>query len=233
MYGDNPALLSWGIGNEVNLAQNHAWFTWSMNPNVYLNLLCNYTKTINANKVPVMYAKYIGENANFDNLWCYDIIAPNFYILAADSPAIQNEFVTPPPAGKTYAAGEFGHIIDQAKDQWELAKQYAGGDFLEYNSVWWKGSPPDCPNCNEMGIVNAKRAIKPDRYGVLACLYNPFWLIADINNDSVVNILDLARVGQCFGKSARGSCVVADVNRDGKINILDLATVGKNFGKSC
>ena len=232
-YGDNPAVLAWGIGNEVHLPQNQGWFYWQMNTNLYLNALCNYTKNISSNKIPVMYAKYIGEDVSFSSLPCYDIIAPNMYIFPANDARIQNEFSTPLPPEKTYAAGEFGHIIEHAKGQWELAVKYAGGDFLEYNSVWWKGDTTDCPNCNEMGIVNAKRMEKPERFNVLACLYNPYWPPGDVITDRTVNIFDLAAVGLCFGKAPTGSCAPADVNKDGRIDIFDLATVGKNFGRFC
>jgi hypothetical protein len=58
-------------------------------------------------------------------------------------------------------------------------------------------------------------------------------LAGDVNGDRTVNVLDLARVGICFGQAPVGACEVADVNKNGSINIMDLATVGQNFGRSC
>ena len=50
---------------------------------------------------------------------------------------------------------------------------------------------------------------------------------ADINNDGVVNIIDLALVASNFGKSGQNS---ADVNGDGVVNIVDLTLVAGAFG---
>jgi hypothetical protein len=58
-------------------------------------------------------------------------------------------------------------------------------------------------------------------------------LAGDVNGDCIVNVLDLAMVGRCFGRQPTNSCMIADLNKDSKINILDLATVGRNFGKTC
>lgn len=68
-------------------------------------------------------------------------------------------------------------------------------------------------------------------------------LAGDVDGNRMVNIVDLATVGQCFNKTPTGGCVPADLytppkpdgtpEGDGVINILDLATVGKNFGRSC
>lgn len=57
----------------------------------------------------------------------------------------------------------------------------------------------------------------------------------DVNNDGVVNILDLVRVGSAFLKTSGtpGYDPEADINKDGVINILDLVIVGSEFLKSC
>ena len=54
----------------------------------------------------------------------------------------------------------------------------------------------------------------------------PPQLAADINGDSIVNILDLVFVASCLGSSKKA----ADVNGDGVINILDLVLVAGALG---
>lgn len=57
----------------------------------------------------------------------------------------------------------------------------------------------------------------------------------DVNNDCIVNISDLARVGASFLKSTGQAAfdIDADLNNDGTVNVLDLVVVGANFLKSC
>ncbi len=59
-------------------------------------------------------------------------------------------------------------------------------------------------------------------------------LPADVNNDHVVDIFDLATVGKAFGSICGDSKYdpKADINKDCEIDIFDIAFVGKNFGKS-
>ena len=79
----------------------------------------------------------------------------------------KGEFDIPAPNGKAYLLGEFGHIIEQAEGQWNLSKKYAGGSFLEYNDVWWKGDGQA-----GMGLVEEYRDIKPERYYPVYYLFN-------------------------------------------------------------
>jgi hypothetical protein len=164
-YGKSPAVISWAIGNEVNLYQNHSWFTWDMDIPSYLNALYDHVKSIDPMKRPVMYAKYIGENANFRNLKA-EIIAPNCYIFSAQELLDSSEFKIDAPAGKAYLLGEYGHRTNQTEGQWDLARQIAGGCFLEYCDVWWKGGDQ-----SSMGIVDGYRKIKPERYGLVSRMY--------------------------------------------------------------
>ena len=53
-------------------------------------------------------------------------------------------------------------------------------------------------------------------------------IVADVNSDGVVNILDLVLVASDFGNE--GPDLVADVNRDAVVNILDLVLVAGAFG---
>ena len=48
---------------------------------------------------------------------------------------------------------------------------------------------------------------------------------ADVNRDSIVNILDLTLVAQAFGTDSRN----ADVNGDGVVNVFDLVVVANQF----
>lgn len=58
-------------------------------------------------------------------------------------------------------------------------------------------------------------------------------LKGDVNNDCKVNILDLASIGLCYGKSSIGECFNADLSGNGVVDIFDLASVGLNYGRSC
>ena len=45
----------------------------------------------------------------------------------------------------------------------------------------------------------------------------------DINQDGIVNLVDLATVGEMFGQEGTG--LSGDINSDGVVNILDLVAV--------
>ena len=62
---------------------------------------------------------------------------------------------------------------------------------------------------------------------------NNIGTVYDANVDGMgeVNVLDLAAVGGCFGKTT-DACSAADVNEDGNIDILDLAAVAQAMGVS-
>ena len=57
----------------------------------------------------------------------------------------------------------------------------------------------------------------------------PMFLPADVNEDGVVNVLDLAFIAANFGKTGKNS---ADVNRNGVVNIVDLALVAAAIGET-
>jgi hypothetical protein len=154
-YSSHPALLSWGIGNEVNGSFNSSWFTWTVNVNEYLNRLYDYARSIDPGHKPITYAKYIGEAANFDTLSA-EVIGPQAYTFPADE--IASEFSLPAPAGRAYLLAEFGHYTHHIDGHWTLASKHAGGCFLEYTDVGWKGSGQ-----NNMGMVYQYRAKKNDR----------------------------------------------------------------------
>ncbi len=160
-YKNNNAVLAWAIGNEVNGAFNHQWFSWGVDINSYLNAFNSYVKTLDANH-PIIYSKYVGENTNFNNLNA-DVIAVNSYTNPAEN--LNGEFSIPAPQGKAYMLGEFGHLTNQADSHWNLAVQYAGGCFLEHNDVWWKTG-------TQVGIVTKYREVKAERYNKVLSLYN-------------------------------------------------------------
>lgn len=227
-YSSSPAVLGWGIGNEVHGGWNHEWFTWGVDINDYLNSLFSYVSGIDDYTRPIMYAKYVGENTNFNTLTA-DVIVPNAYTHSAGELVTAGEFGIPEPPGRAYMLGEYGHIIGHAEGHWELSKDYAGGCFLEYDDVWWKGGGQD-----SLGIVDMYRNKRPERYNVVHYLYLGT-LPGDVNGDCIVNIFDLASVGKAYGSSAGDSNwnENADLNGDGVINIFDLATVGVNYGVAC
>ena len=57
----------------------------------------------------------------------------------------------------------------------------------------------------------------------------PMFLPADVNEDGVINVLDLAFIAANFGKTGKNS---ADVNRDGVVNIVDLTLVAAAIGEA-
>lgn len=165
-YKSHPAVLAWGIGNEVHLLPPPAqrWFTWGVDINAYLNALYAYVRSLDTAH-PITYARYVGENADFANLTA-DIIAVNAYTHSAIDLVGLGEFDPPPPTGRAYLLGEFGHILEQAAGHWGLALQHAGGCFLEHNNVWWKGDGQDV-----LGIVDPYRHVNRDRFLELTGLY--------------------------------------------------------------
>jgi hypothetical protein len=161
-YKGNDAVIAWGIGNEVQGGFNMIGFNWSVDINTYLNQLNDYVRTLDANH-PIIYAKYVGENANFNNNNA-EVISINAFDNSAQALIDAGEFSIAAPQGKAYMLGEYGHTIGDADAQWSLAKDYAGGCFLEYNDIWWKVD-------TAFGIVNQYREKRSTRYNKLLYLY--------------------------------------------------------------
>ncbi|OGG41286.1 hypothetical protein A3A21_03980 [Candidatus Jorgensenbacteria bacterium RIFCSPLOWO2_01_FULL_45_25b] len=59
-----------------------------------------------------------------------------------------------------------------------------------------------------------------------------FCLLADMNNDGSINIVDLVHVGRAFGMSVPIASK-GDLNKDGTLNIVDLALMARYFGEKC
>jgi hypothetical protein len=189
-YQNHPAVLAWGIGNEAHLLPppEQRWFEWGVDINEYLNTLYAHVRTLDSAH-PILYARFVGENANFSNLTA-DIIAVNAYTHSAGDLEAAGEFVPAPQTGKAYLLGEFGHLLEHAVDHWDLAQQHAGGCFLEFNNVWWKGDGQ-----NLLGIVDESRHVNRDRFLELTALYEGDGLDVcweDRDNDGDVDGSDLA-----------------------------------------
>ncbi|MGQ9493307.1 MAG: dockerin type I domain-containing protein [Anaerolineae bacterium] len=56
--------------------------------------------------------------------------------------------------------------------------------------------------------------------------------MADVNGDSIVNLLDLVAVALAYRTGGPVFDPRADVNRDGVVNLLDLVLVSRNYGRS-
>jgi len=199
-YKNHPAVLAWGVGNEVHLAPapGMQWFTWGVDINAYLNVLYAHVRMLDTAH-PIMYARYVGENAEFSNLTA-DLIAVNAYTHSAPELVSLGEFDPPPPAGKAYLLGEFGHILEQAAGHWDLAQLHAGGCFLEFNNVWWKGDGQDL-----LGIVDPHRHVNRDRFLELTALYEGAGLelcLEDRDEDGDVDGSDLYLVLKGYSGSA-------------------------------
>jgi hypothetical protein len=79
------------------------------------------------------------------------------------------------------------------------------------------------PDLNQISTVAA------GYYHSLAISVRPRW---DVNGDHVVNILDLALVGNHWGETGVPGWIPEDVNADGVIGILDFATLGLHWGET-
>ncbi len=183
-YKDNPAVLGWAIGNEVHGSWNHAWFTWNVDINDYLNKLYSYVKTIDGGNKPIIYAKYVSENDSFNNLDA-EIMAINAGTNSAALITALGEFAINGQQGKAYMLGEYGDVLSDSDGLWNLSQQYAGGAFLEFNNVWWKTGGTD------FGTVTMYRENKADRYGKVLYLYKNQTALCysdlDCGNDSWLN----------------------------------------------
>jgi parallel beta-helix repeat protein len=163
-YKDNPAVLGWGIGNEVHGSWNMGWFNWGVDINDYLNKLFAYVRTVDGGNRPIIYTKYVGENSSFNKI-DVEIIAINAGTNTAASISGAGEFAIKTQQGRAYMIGEYGDILSYSDSLWNLSKQYAGGAFLEYNNVWWKTGG------DSFGTVTMYRENKADRYGKVLYLY--------------------------------------------------------------
>ncbi len=166
-YGNRTGVLGWSIGNEV---VGRTWTpvcNWgTVDPKQYMNKLYAEVREQNVPDKPILYGQYIGENVDFTTLDA-DILGPQAYVHPANE--LAGEFMPPPPHGKAYLMAEFGHLITQAQEHWDLAKQYAGGGFQEYNDILSKSHSDYAQD--EMGLVEEYRKVKPSRYDVIAALY--------------------------------------------------------------
>lgn len=186
------------------------WFTWGVDINAYLNALYAYVRSLDTAH-PITYARYVGENADFANLTA-DIIAVNAYTHSAIDLVGLGEFDPPPPTGRAYLLGEFGHILEQAAGHWGLALQHAGGCFLEHNNVWWKGDGQDV-----LGIVDPYRHVNRDRFLELTGLYGGPGLelcLEDQDEDGDVDGFDLSLFSDGF--SGSGPSLAGFVNEFGR-----------------
>ena len=61
----------------------------------------------------------------------------------------------------------------------------------------------------------------------------PPCLLADVNGDGAVNVLDVIELLLCFGQPADPPCDAPDVTGDGTVNVLDLIEVLLDFGLTC
>ena len=117
----------------------------------------------------------------------------------------------------------------------EKGQLYQGTDGLyirEYTNGWavynHSGKPqiitlPEKAQGVASGWLNTKHAL-PNLDGEMYLRVKPK-NPADVNRDSIVNILDLTLVAQAFGTDTRN----ADVNGDGVVNVFDLVFVANQF----
>jgi hypothetical protein len=60
--------------------------------------------------------------------------------------------------------------------------------------------------------------------------WSPDYCDADFDNDAVVGIRDVNRIGECYGEEAIGGCFGLDLDGDGAVGLAELTTVVRSFG---
>ena len=170
-------------------------------------------------------------------------------------PLVMTEYGT--DAYNTSSSSEYESVQSSwVMHQWaQVRDNCLGGTLMAYSDEWWKAGSPSSHNTggystdvqpdifsNEewWGIVRpVDNGANPDTmqprqvFNSLKSEWYQAGIAGDTNGDCKIDILDLAKVGLCYGKSATGGCAAADVYPDGKVDIFDLATVGINYGRSC
>ncbi len=221
-YKNNEAVLAWGIGNEVQGQFNHEWFNWGVDIKDYLNQLNDYVRTLDGNH-PIIYAKYVGEIANFNNMNA-DVISINTFTNTAQDLIDAGEFSTPVTSGKAYMLGEFGHNINDSDAQWTLAQQYAGGCFLELNNIWWKlGSA--------FGILTQYREKQAERYNKVQYLYTGGNVVCSSNAECEAD----SYIGNsfCIGKNITRNFTTYTCNNPGTIQSSCSQTTSARLNQTC
>ena len=94
------------------------------------------------------------------------------------------------------------------------------------NWAWWTISGgTDTPGAGVYGALSSWGGIL--RYRIL--------LLADVNNDCKVNIVDAAKLANAYGAKfgENGYFPGGDLNNDGAINLVDLAILATSYGQTC
>jgi len=110
--------------------------------------------------------------------------------------------------------------------------------FFTISGRKFKDPTRDCiMDASDVALVT-NNYVKSDPYALSPACDNYNECKADVNQDGIVNIYDVAIVSSKVGSTADdferllGRQSQADLNNDGKIDILDVVIVTGNFGKS-
>ena len=132
-------------------------------------------------------------------------------------------YVSFSPDGTTLAASSGNSI-----HLWDVEAEVDFATFVHTSYVWSVSFSPDSTTLaagvsdGMVELWDIAGLIQPH----LETTESPS-IIADVNSDGVVDILDLTLVASSLGND--GSNLAADVNRDGVVNILDLILVAGMF----
>ena len=148
-------------------------------------------------------------------------------LVNTDNPLINGESVLP-IVSEDFALpqSEFALILRSPTAFGDLAGNYfqdrkeraQTAPELTIDTVWYRSGPTVSGYRAEAWTENT------DGFGTPG--YHPRSLVADMNNDGVVNILDLVLIASQFGTTN----TAADLNNDGAVNIQDLVLVANGLG---
>ncbi len=228
-FKDHPAVLGWGIGNEVNfnvstemlphwfaLANRLAEIAWEeegalYHPTIVTNAgLWDVGDTaLGSDDVSLDYVDMWGHNTYFGaDAHCYF----DYYERLTDKPLIFTEYGIDALDNRTQTEYQDVHA-EYIRRQWRQIKaNCAGGSLMAYSDEWWKA---DSPTTHDAGGYGTR--FHPDGYS------NEEWwgLFAVEDNGAAPDILHPRLAVSVLAQELAYDA--ADFDGDGDVDVLDVA----------